>query len=158
VAQANHERTFARGLAALRNGDPLEALAYFEASLKLEAESPNPARRVRYASYFGYCIASVLGKKRDGLRICRKAATSEFFTPDILLNLARVQLLMGDRKEAWSTLMRGLRLDPEHPGLIAEVRQMGIRRKPVIPFLDRSHPLNRLAGSLSSRGGPAQKK
>lgn len=158
MAQSNHERTFARGLAALRNGDALEALAYFEASLKLEAESPNPARRVRYASYFGYCVASALGKKRDGLRICRKAAASEFFTPDVFLNLAKVHLLMGDRKEAWSTLMKGLRLDPDHAGLIAEVRQMGIRRKPIIPFLERSHPLNKLAGSISSRGGRTQKK
>jgi Tfp pilus assembly protein PilF len=124
----------------------LEALAYFEASLRLEERAPNPARRSRYASYYGYCLAAALGQTREGLSICRRAAASEFFTPDVLLNLARVQLLMGVRKQAWETLTKALSLDPDHRGVRATMAQMGLRRRPAIPFLGRSNPLNRAAG------------
>ena len=148
------ERAFLSGLRSLEAGKGLEALAYFEASLKLEEKAPNPARRSRYASYYGYCLATVLGKTRQGLCLCRKAAESEFFTPDILLNLARVHLLAGDRKEAWEALMKALKLDPDHPEIQTLICGMGLRRRPVFPFLDRSHPLNKLAG-IVARGEKA---
>jgi hypothetical protein len=151
------ERVFERGLQSLSEGKTLEALAQFEASLRLEERTPNPARRARYASYYGYCVAAAAGRVREGLTICRQAAASEFFTPDILLNLARVQLLAGDRKSAWETLMSGIRLDPDHAGLRSEARKMGIRRRPVISMLDRSHPLNRVAGRLAAASAPQAK-
>ena len=152
---APSERSFLRGLRALNSGDALEALALFEASLKLEEQAPNPARRARYASYYGYCIARALGETRKGLALCRKAAQSEFFAPDVFLNLARVHLMTGSRKEAWGALVKGIRLDPEHEGLKAEIRRMGIRRRPAVPFLERSHPLNRIAGKLASKASDA---
>ena len=152
------ERSFERGLRALAAGETLEALAYFEVSMRLDEKTPNAARRARYVSYYGYCLAAALGRTREGLSICRKAAQSEFFTPDILLNLARVHILAGKRKEAYETLMQGLRVDPEHSGLRAEVLKMGVRRRPVIPFLERSHPLNRIAGKLAVSGSRRKKK
>jgi tetratricopeptide (TPR) repeat protein len=152
------ERSFSRGLAALEEGKKLEALAFFEASIKLEESAPNVARRVRYTSYYGYCLALALGRTRDGLSICRKAAASEFFSPEILLNLARVHLLMSQRKEAWDTLMKGLSVDPDHEGLRAELRRMGVRRRPALPFLERKHPLNKVAGRISTRRKTASRK
>jgi hypothetical protein len=133
----------------------LEALAYFEASVRLEERVPSCSRRWRYASYYGYCLAATLGKTKQGLSLCRKAAESEFFEPDIVLNLAKVQLLAGDRKEAWVSLARAVKLDPDHPEIRAEIRKMGIRRRPVFPFLDRSHPVNVLAGKLAAGGAAA---
>lgn len=146
------ERSFSRGLRSLAEGKKLEALAYFEASLKLDESTPNLARRARYTSYYGYCLAAALGRTREGLSICRKAAESEFFSPEILLNLARVHLLLDQRREAWDILMKGLGLDPEHEELRSEARRMGIRQRPAIPFLERAHPLNRAAGRIASKG------
>ena len=142
------DRSFARGLRALEEGKTLVALAFFEASLKLHDTTPNPGRRERYSSFYGYCLAAALGRTREGLAICRKAAAGEFFSPEILLNLARVHLLAGQRREAWGTLQRGLSLDPDHDGLRGEARRMGIRKPRAIPFLDRAHPLNKVAGRL----------
>jgi len=142
------DRSFARGLRALDEGKTLVALAFFEASLKLHDSAPSPARRERYSSYYGYCLAAALGRTREGLAICRKAAQGEFFSPDILLNLARVHLLAGQRREAWETLLQGLSLDPEHEALRTEVKRMGIRKPRAIPFLDRAHPLNKVAGRI----------
>ncbi len=129
----------------------LEALAYFEVSLRLEERAPNPARRSRYASYYGYCLAAALGQTREGLSICRRAAESEFFTPEVLLNLARVQLLIGVRKQAWETLTKALSLDPDHTGVRAAMIQMGLRRRPAIRFLGRSNPINRVVGRMAAR-------
>ena len=150
------DRSFARGLRCLDEGRTIEALAYFEASLRLEESAPNIARRARYLSYYGYSLALALGRTKEGLSICRKAADSEFFTPDILLNLARVQRLSKDRKGAWETLMRGLSIDPEHAGIKTEIRTMGLRRRPAIPFLKRSNPLNVAAGKMAVK--PALKR
>ena len=152
------DRSFARGLRALDEGKTLVALAFFEASLKLNDSAPNPARREKYSSYYGYCLAAALGRTRDGLAICRKAADGEFFSPEILLNLARVHLLADQKREAWETLMRGLSLDPEHGGLRAEVRRMGIRKPRAIPFLDRAHPLNKAAARLGIKRKAAGRK
>ncbi len=152
------ERSFSRGLRCLSQGRNLEALAYFESSLRLEEAAPSPARRARYASYYGYCLAAALGRTREGLAVCRRAAASEFFTPEVLLNLARVHLMAGERKDAWGALIKGLTLDPEHEGLRSEARRMGIRRRPAISFLERAHPLNRAAGKISAkRSGTGRK-
>jgi hypothetical protein len=144
------DSSFRKGLRSLDQGRPVEAMAFFEASLRLERNAPDPARRARYASYYGLCLATAMGRKREGLNLCRMAANSDFFTPDILLNLARVLILTGDKKKGWETLMQGLTLDPDHPGLKAETRRMGIRRRPAIPFLDRSHPINRAVGRMKA--------
>lgn len=135
----------------------LEALAYFEASLRLEERAPNPPKRSRYASYYGYCLAAALGQTREGLGICRRAAESEFFTPEVLLNLARVQLLIGARKQAWKTLTKALSLDPGHSGVRAAMARMGLRRRPPIRFLGRSNPINRAVGRMAARRAPRAK-
>jgi len=152
------DRSFARGLHALETGNSLEALAFFESSLKLDESAPNVARRARITSYYGYCLAAALGRTREGLTICKKAASSEFFSPEILLNLAKVHLLAGQRREAWDTLMKGLSVDPDHDGLRAALRGMGIRKRLAIPFLERSHPLNRAAGRMSAKRKSASRK
>jgi len=64
------DRSFARGLHALETGNSLEALAFFESSLKLDESAPNVARRARITSYYGYCLAAALGRTREGLTIC----------------------------------------------------------------------------------------
>jgi len=152
------DRSFNRGLRSLAEGRTLEALAYFEASIRLDESAPNVARRARYTSYYGYCIAAALGRTREGLSLCKQAAQSEFFSPEILLNLARVHLLAQHRREAWEVLMKGLSLDPQHEGLRNEARRMGIRRRPTLPFLEREHPINKVAGRITSRRKNSDKK
>jgi Tfp pilus assembly protein PilF len=68
--------------------------------------------------------------------------------PDLYLNLGRVCLKQLDRAHAFRTFVRGLRLDPNHAGLIEALRRLGFRRRPVIAFLPRHHPVNQLLGSL----------
>ena len=99
-------------------------------------------------SYLGYGIARYKGRPRDGVALCEHAVKIEFFQPDNQFNLARTYLLVGNREKAVAALRRGLKLDPDHGGLRALATQMGQRRRPVLRFLSREHPLNRFLGRL----------
>ncbi len=147
------ERSFARGLRSLERGNRVEALAYFEATLKLQENTPSTALRAKYVSYYGYCLAAALGRTREGLELCARAASSDLYSPEIYLNLARVHLMVDDKRNAWRALVRGLSLDPGHREVRGEMRRMGLRRRPVLTFLDRAHPLNRAVGRIAGRVG-----
>ncbi len=99
-------------------------------------------------SYLGYGIARYKGRPRDGVALCEHAVKLEFFQPDNQFNLARTYLLVGNREKAVAALRRGLKLDPDHGGLRTLAAQMGQRRAPVLRFLSRDHPLNRMLGRL----------
>jgi hypothetical protein len=99
-------------------------------------------------SFLGYGIAHLHRKVPEGLRLCRHAVKLEFFQPDNLLNLARTELLAGNRRAAVDSLQRGLALDPQHAALRELEKRMGSRRSPVLGFLARDNPLNVLLGRL----------
>ncbi len=71
----------------------------------------------------------------------------------------RAHLALNQREWAVRAIGRGLELWPEDPRLLAAREAMGTRRAPVIPFLARSNPLNRVLGQLRhrwpQRNGPA---
>jgi len=48
-------------------------------------------------------------------------------------------------------IQRGLEAAPEDPRLLAARDAIGMRRPPVLPFLSRDNPLNRVLGRLRHR-------
>ena len=143
------ESSFCKGLQAVSSGEFLEGLAYFEAAMRLRqrggATVPPP---MKYLSYYGLCLAMAGRRLREAREICENAVEVEFYNPDLYLNLGKVYIKGGDRAKAFGTLVRGLKLNPRHLGLIREIRSLGVRRRPVVRFLPRRHPLNRLLGRL----------
>lgn len=99
-------------------------------------------------SYLGVALAKLERRRRDGLKLCEHAVRLQFYEPENHLNLARVYLLMDNRRGAVDALARGLRVDPSHAGLRALRKEIGVRRRPVIPFLSRDNFLNRLLGRI----------
>jgi tetratricopeptide (TPR) repeat protein len=148
VTARSTENSFMKGLAALRAGDHLEAMVYFEAAV-LRDRQINPHRpTMKYVSFYAVSLSLATDRHEDALRLCRSAAESEFYNPDIFCNLGRVALRAGQRGEAWVAFRRGLTLNDAHPALRFEMRRMGARRAPVFRFLPRRHIVNRLAGRL----------
>jgi tetratricopeptide (TPR) repeat protein len=145
------ENSFRKGLASLRIGETLEAMAYFEAAIRRDREANRDHPTMKYQSYFGLCLARVSERQREAVRICRDAAEAEFYNPDLFLNWGRVALIRGDRRAAVAAFRRGLALDPSHKELSFEARRLGLRRRPVFRFLGRAHVLNRVAGRLRSQ-------
>jgi hypothetical protein len=101
-----------------------------------------------YYSYLGVGMARVEGRRRDGLELCRYGVQTQPTEPDNHLNLARVYLMLGRRRAAITALETGLALNPRHPRLLEFHEEMGVRRPPVLRFLDRAHRINVLAGRV----------
>jgi Tfp pilus assembly protein PilF len=129
-------------------------MAYFEAAMRRDRELNKDAPNMKYQSYFGLCLARVSEKTGDAYRLCSQAAESEFYNPDVFLNLGKVALLRGDRRRAHDAFRRGLQIDVSHADLLGEIHRLGRRRRPLFAFLQRRHILNRLAGQLMG-GSPA---
>ncbi len=112
-------------------------------------------------SYHGLLLSKVEANHEEGIVYCKNAikealkGTSktelELFLPTLYLNLGRVYLYSGRRKEAIEAFHRGLNIAPNNMELFDELYRLGIRRSPVIPFLSRSHPINKYLGLWLSK-------
>ena len=99
-------------------------------------------------SYLGYGAAKFQSRVRDGIRLCEHAIKLQFYEADNHFNMARVQHLAGERMAAVSAIERGLKLDPDHEGLLTMKREVGVRKKPVLRFLGRENPVNVFLGRV----------
>ena len=123
-----------------------EALAYFGGAIEIESRSRPKRIQARYLSYYGLCLATTGGDQHEAIRRCRQAAKIEGYRPDVCWNLGRVLFVAGRRRDAYKALQRGLRMQPGHPGIVRDLKRMGIRRRPVIPFLHRRSRVNVFLG------------
>ncbi len=68
------------------------------------------------------------------------------------LNLGRAHLAIGEKEEAIKAFKLGLRADPENKELLGELKKLGVRKSPPVPFLKRNNPINKYLGMLLRRG------
>jgi tetratricopeptide (TPR) repeat protein len=148
------EESFGMGIEALSEGQKRKAMAMFEAAIELEKRSGVHQPQPRYLSYYGLCLGLEAKKLHEAVKFCREAATRENFNADIYYNLGRVLLKAGRRREGYESLRNGLRLHPSHKGIIRELRAIGVRRRPVLPFLSRDNPLNVALGRMRTQDIP----
>lgn len=131
------------GIALCRSGDWKRGLPLLAELAGKRSTLPGVA-----LSYLGYGMASQRRQVRDGRELCRRAAASDFYQPEVLYNLARVEHLANNRREAVKALEAGLNLDPDHAGMLKLKKDVGVRKKPVLGFLARDNFLNVLLGRL----------
>jgi tetratricopeptide (TPR) repeat protein len=93
-------------------------------------------------SHFGLCLALVQKKMKPAIDLCKRAIELQFYNGDHYANLARVYVAAGNRKKALETIAQGMKTHPEDESLIEVRRQLGVRSRPPVPFLDRAHPIN----------------
>jgi tetratricopeptide (TPR) repeat protein len=108
-------------------------------------EPPSPMLSSKTAtglSYFGLCLAIIQKKFKPAIDLCKRAIELQFYNVDHYANLARVYVAAGNRKKAIETVEQGLKPHPEDEVLLEVRRQLGVRAKPPVPFLDRAHPIN----------------
>lgn len=144
------EQSFGKGMEALGRGEPVKALAMFEAAIRLDRKFRAGARpQPRYLSFYGLCLGLESHRWKEAVDLCREAVSAESYNPDLHLNLGRVLVAAGRRKEGWEALRRGLEVDEAHEGLKRAIASMGERKRPALSFLPRSHPLNRMLGKMA---------
>ena len=142
MSQCDPKHEFKEGLLALRNGYFNSALAHLQKAV--EHDNDNPF----YLSYYGLAIARAEHNWTKAETSCLAALRMKCNVAHLYLNLAEVYRRGGDLKDALSTLYSGLQFTKWDPLLIRAIEDLGIRRSPVFPFLDRKHFLNRHLGKL----------
>lgn len=140
------------GQAAYAARDLPGAHAAFERAHRRDPRDPV------YMSWYGLTLVLVEKNSNLGVSLVDQALRAAGPSPELLLNSARVHLALNQRERAVRAVSRGLELWPEDPRLLVARAAMGTRREPVVPFLSRGNPLNRLLGRLrhrwSRRNGP----
>jgi uncharacterized protein HemY len=134
------------GVRLCRAGDWNKALPLLAAAIEqrgIGEQVPGTAY-----SFLGYGVARYQAKQREGLKLCEHAIKVQYYEADNHWNLARVHVLASSRKAAVAAVERGLKLDPDHPGLLTLQKEIGTRRRPVLRFLDRDHPVNVFLGRM----------
>ena len=144
------EEHYRRGKELLKEGQAREAYEHFRTSHRLDPANP------RYRSHYGLGLALVERRFVRALELCRSAAKEEFFNPELYHNLAQVHLAFGFKAEAIRYLRRGLMIDPGNSPMVGDLNRLGVRQSPVLGFLPRRHPMNRLLGRCRTWWGDDQ--
>ena len=141
------EESLAKGHDLLRSGLQNAALEQFARAYEHDPSNP------RFRSYYGWAVALIERRIDRGLSLCRSALRDAYDSPEVYCNLAKVLLAFGRKSEALRYLRRGLMIDPTNGMLLQEWRNLGVRKRPVLPFLSRRHLLNRMLGRIRGRMG-----
>jgi len=146
-SEYNTEKYFKDGQKLLRNKNIREAMIAFKYALELNPTMP------RYMSYYGLSWAMGSNSPKEALYLCQQAVKKTLVQPDLFCNLGKVYLLRGDRRKAYAAFQRGLALDKGNKPILLELKTMGNRKKPILPFLPRDNALNILTGKILTKLG-----
>jgi len=103
-------------------------------------------------AWFGYCLAHEKKDASKGIEYCKGVLKRKSKLVDGYLALAKIYLDTGQNKQAFDVLQQGLK-ETNHVEVYTLLKSMGIRKKPVLPFLSRSNILNiRLGRIMASMG------
>jgi predicted Zn-dependent protease len=136
------EESLRRAQELLRSGLEMAALEHFASAHERAPDEP------RYRSHYGWAVAMVEHRVDRGVSLCRSALREAADQPELYHNLARILLAHGRKTEAIKYIRRGLMVDPRNAALVLEWRRLGVRRAPVLSFLPRRHPANRVLGRV----------
>ena len=103
------------------------------------------------SSYYG--LAQVLASNKNGLLVCRDAASNEVFDGEVFLNLACAEWHSNNRKRAVDAIRHGVKIDAGNTQLNHACAKLDCRKKCCFGFLPRGHKLNRIVGRLLRRPG-----
>lgn len=142
-----NKEAYEKGCAALKAKDYKGAVRDFENALKDVAEHHEQYNLL--TSCLG--LSQVLTSNRNGLLLCRDAASSEVLDADVFLNLACAEWHCMNRKRAIDALRHGCKIDGDNTQLKKAITMLDSRKKSVLGFLPRNHPLNRSLGRLLRR-------
>ena len=138
-------KEFREGLTLLANGYAGKAMSHFARARQLDRNNPF------YLSYQGLALAAAEQKWDEAEELCYTALRMHRTQVELYLNLAEVYRLAGKKSDAVETLTTGLKFTKRDPRLAQALRKLGMRRPPVLGFLDRQSFLNKELGRLRHR-------
>jgi tetratricopeptide (TPR) repeat protein len=151
MSQSEAVNEFKKGLTALRKGYSNSAIAHLQKAV--EHDNGNPF----YLSYYGLALARSKHDWAMAEAYCLAALRLKCNAVHLYLNLAEVYRQAGGLEDALSTLYNGLQFTKWNSLLVRALEELGVRRPPVLFFLDRKNFLNRHLGKLRHRLGGQSK-
>ena len=137
---------FEKGEELFRRGEGLAALASFEKSCRLDGSNP------LCKSYVALLSATERGQLALAIKDSEELLAMTPGEPLVYLNLARLYIMAGRKKEAVNTLRKGVAIE-QMPEIIHLLESAGLRKKPVFPFLPRQNFFNKYTGLLLTKLG-----
>jgi len=137
------EQLLKEGIDALKAGRTPKALECFEAAGELD-QSPE------LLSNLAFCLAKERRDFPQALALCSEALDEEPWNSLHYLNLGRIHLLDGRRRDAIRVFRDGL-LREANPQIREELQRLGTRKYPVIASLPREHRVNIFLGRLFTK-------
>lgn len=147
-----------RGIQAARQKEYEKGLVYLAEAYRRLSRGPEGKIPPAALSYYGLCLAMHKGRVKEAAEFCQIAVEREFYNAEHYLNLGQVWIVGRSRRKAVDALDRGLAIDPNHSELNRARASLGVRKRPVIPFLHRDNPLNVSLGRMRSSKSAAAKK
>ena len=98
-------------------------------------------------SLMGYGLAREAGQFQKGIELCIKAISLSPHNCDHYLHLGRIYVLAKKRELAIKTFRKGLTIRKD-ARILADLRQLGIRKSPPFSFLSRGNVVNRMTGKI----------
>lgn len=142
------ESAFREGIQEFKNENYMDALVHLEAAIEIDKKYNKKVTQAKYLSFYGLCLSIATDNLKEAIQFCRKAVELEFYNADLFHNLGLVYLLSGNRKDAHQTFIEGLKMQNNHREILLELKKMGVRKKPPLPFLSRNHFLNKISGKI----------
>lgn len=99
-------------------------------------------------SMYGFCVGVGHKKRKEGIRLCKSALGIDSFNPRHHYLLGRLYLAGSSRRKALEAFRKGLSIDPRYRPIRLIMEKLGVRKKPVLPFLSRSNQINIALGKL----------
>jgi len=142
MIQIESFQEFRAGLTFLRGGDAQRALPHLRSALDQEPANPF------FISYVGVALAAAEQKWADAEKLCHSAMRMNRRQAQLYLNLAEVYVAADRKQDAADILARGLHYAPHDLRLKMALDRLATRRPPVLPFLPRTHTINRNLGRI----------
>ncbi len=130
------------GVELLRRGFPEDAFGRLSQAILADSKSP--------CVQSAYALSLALARREweRAAQLAERAVEEEFYNPELHVNLGRIYLVGGKRGKAVQALRAALNVDPDNRAAHAELARLERRRRPVLSFFGRDHPLNRALGRL----------
>lgn len=135
------------GRAYINEKNYKEAAHYLRKALLSFQEDPNKTPGILLSCY-GF--ATAIGEKniKDGLAFCKKGLLRKDPAPESYLYLSELLLMVREKAEAYRILEEGLKIFKGDLKMSERIRKFGVRKKPLVPVLGRSHPINKVLGKI----------
>ena len=120
VSRGRLRDDFRKGLRCFNSSDYEGAVIFFRTAD--DSAELDDAYQNRYTSFHG--LSRVYMGDRNGVKLCRKAAVGETADAEVYFNLAMAEQRLDFYESALMALRRGLKIDPQHSGLLGLQRKL----------------------------------